>query len=401
MRTLPNGCLVVVSLVTLAACGGDSGGDDGGAAGLSGTLGTSGASGASAKGGAAGAAGKGGAGAIGGSGVGGTGGKASTGGGGAAGGTGGSGTAGSTGGSATAGSSGKGGSGTGGSMGIGGTGTAGSMGVGGTGTAGSMGVGGTGTAGSGTAGSAGSGTAGTGGSGTGPACNLPAGHANGSVTFYNLGSPSAAVECGFEVKGANPDVVAYVPFAGGMDFGAMNTADYAGSGVCGACVHVDRTDTGQSVDIMIVDECPSASNPPCIPGHIDLSEHAFAQLGKTSDGYLGTTNGGAVGTISWKYIACPTAANVNFKLKEPTNAFWNQILVEGHRYPIVMVEAKVNGTWMPGVRQSYNYWQIGSGNLGTAPYEVRATDVNGSIVHATLNLAAGDQASSEQFPLCQ
>ena len=124
-------------------------------------------------------------------------------------------------------------------------------------------------------------------------------------------------------------------------------------------------------------------------------------IGAENEGYLGMGNGGAFGEISWRYVACPASGDVEFRLKEPTNIYWNQILVEGHRYAIAKVEAYVNGAWVAGDRQSYNYWQVGDGNMGPAPYSVRATDVNGAVVTATLQLAAGDQASGQQFPVCQ
>jgi expansin (peptidoglycan-binding protein) len=224
---------------------------------------------------------------------------------------------------------------------------------------------------------------------------------NGSVTYYTLGMGSAAVNCSFPVLGENPDTIAFVATGQGQYFGAMNTSDYNGAAVCGACVEVSRSDTAQKVDITIVDQCPSASNPDCKAGHIDLSEQAFLQIGTTSEGYLGTGNGGAVGTISWKYIPCPVATDVSYSLKDPTNQYWNEILVEGHRYPVTAVEVDLDGTWTPATRESYNYWQVGSGDLGTAPYAVRVTDTNGSQIEASLALASGDQPSPAQFPLCQ
>jgi expansin (peptidoglycan-binding protein) len=223
---------------------------------------------------------------------------------------------------------------------------------------------------------------------------------NGSVTYYNLGSASAAVNCGFGVAGANPDVISDVATGNGHYFGAMNTADYAGAATCGACVELTR-DGAKKVVVTIVDQCPSASNTPCKAGHIDLSEEAFQELGAASEGYLGTGNGGAVGVISWRYVACPVTGDVSFQLKDPSNVYWNQILVEGHRYAVSKVEVKVNGQWVSAVRQSYNYWQAGDGNMGAAPYQVRATDVNGDAIEATLSLTGAEQPSSAQFPVCK
>lgn len=223
---------------------------------------------------------------------------------------------------------------------------------------------------------------------------------DGSVTYYTFAMGSSAVNCGFDIQGQDPDVVAHVDTGGGKWFGAMNTADYDSAATCGACVEVTR-DGGKKVVVTIVDQCPTASNPVCTPGHIDLSKDAFLQIGAEVEGYLGTGNGANVGVISWRYVPCPVAGDVSFRLKEPGNVYWNQILVEGHRYAVAKLEVLVNGQWIPAVRQDYNYWQAGDGNMGPAPYQIRVTDVNGAVITASLDLTAGDQATAAQFPVCQ
>ncbi len=243
-----------------------------------------------------------------------------------------------------------------------------------------------------------SGATGSGGGQPGGACASPlteyAG-GDGSVTYYTFSMGAAAVNCGFAVLGENPDTVAHVATGNGQYFGAMDAVDYANAAVCGACVEITR-DGAKQVVVTIVDQCPG-----CQAGHIDLSEQAFLQLGTTSEGYLGTGNGGAVGVISWSYVPCPVTEDVSYVLKDPTNEYWNQILVQGHRYAIDEVEVQVSGQWVSAVRQSYNYWQAGSGDIGMAPYQVRVTDINGDVIDAQLQLVAGDQTSSAQFPLCQ
>lgn len=223
---------------------------------------------------------------------------------------------------------------------------------------------------------------------------------NGSVTFYTLSMGAAQVNCSFPVTQVNPDIIAHVDTGGGKYFAAMNTADYNNAATCGACVEVTR-DNNKKVVATVVDQCPTNGNPKCKAGHIDLSQPAFLQIGTQAEGYLGTGNGGAVGSISWKYVPCPTNGDVFFRLKDPANMNWNQILVEGHRYAINKLEVMVNGQWQNGTRQSYNYWQVGNGNMGSPPYKVRVTDVNGDIVQAQLNLVAGDQPANAQFPVCQ
>ncbi|KYF92962.1 hypothetical protein BE18_28055, partial [Sorangium cellulosum] len=242
-------------------------------------------------------------------------------------------------------------------------------------------------------------TATTGAGGASVSCDYPAEHANGSITFYTLDMGSTEVNCSYQITGRNPDVVAHVPFGGGQYFAAMNTEDYNSAGMCGACVEVSRDD-GRKVQAMVVDQCPIATNPKCVRGHIDLSKNAFLKIGEEREGYLGTTNGGAAGKISWRYIPCPTTTPVTFRLKDATNKYWNEILVEGHAHPIEKVEVEINGTWQTATRQSYNYFVVGDGDMGNAPYHVRATDINGSTVEAMLELKGGEQPASAQFPAC-
>ncbi|WP_437997532.1 expansin EXLX1 family cellulose-binding protein [Sorangium sp. So ce185] len=242
-------------------------------------------------------------------------------------------------------------------------------------------------------------TATTGAGGASVSCDYPAEHANGSITFYTLDMGSTEVNCSYQITGRNPDVVAHVPFGGGQYFAAMNTEDYNSAGMCGACVEVSRDD-GRKVQAMVVDQCPIATNPKCVRGHIDLSKNAFLKIGEEREGYLGTTNGGAAGKISWRYIPCPTTTPVTFRLKDATNRYWNEILVEGHAHPIEKVEVEIDGTWQTATRQSYNYFVVGDGDMGNAPYHVRATDINGSTVEAMLELKGGEQPASAQFPAC-
>ncbi|HXS16126.1 MAG TPA: hypothetical protein VN764_03000, partial [Polyangiaceae bacterium] len=76
----------------------------------------------------------------------------------------------------------------------------------------------------------------------------------------------------------------------------------------------------------------------------------------------------------------------------------NQVLVSSHEYPIEKVEVLVDGAWVAAVRQDYNYWEPPNGKFGElTPYRVRATDVNGSVVEAPVQLVAGDQDSGVRF----
>jgi expansin (peptidoglycan-binding protein) len=279
--------------------------------------------------------------------------------------------------------------------------TSGDGGVGNTGNTGgnSGGVGNTGN----TAGSAGSGNTGnTAGMDPGPtlepgACQSDlGGYQNGSVTFYTFSMGTELVNCSYGTHVGNPDTVDFVPTNNGQYFAAINTSDYDNAATCGACIEVTR-DGNRKVTVTVADQCPIGTNDKCRPGHLDLSAAAFDQIGSRQEGYLGTGNGGMYGSISWKFVPCPTSGNVHFRLKEPSNAAWNQLLVENHTYQIEKVEVQVNGNWVNATRQAYNFWEPPNGTFGTPPYRVRVTDINGTVLEDTVNLEGGDQEAQNQM----
>lgn len=217
----------------------------------------------------------------------------------------------------------------------------------------------------------------------------------GSVTFYTFDQGTVVPNCSYEVTGRNPDSVAHIATGNGQYFGAMNTSDYDGAAMCGACVEVTR-DGNRTVTITIVDQCPVGTNPKCQAGHIDLSQAAFQQLGDLNEGYLGTGNGGMYGSISWRYVPCPLNENVSFRLKEPSRTDWNELLVQGHTYPIERVE--ING--QNATRKDYNYWEPPNGDMGPEPFDIRVIDVNGGVINASVARSDGDMVSNSQF-MCQ
>lgn len=303
---------------------------------------------------------------------------------------------GSTSGGATSGGASSGGTANGGAGGSGGDAPSGGTGSGGVSAGGSSSDGG----------AAADGGAGSGGARSQPATLTPGtckqdlgGYQNGSVTFYTFQmGTTMGVNCGNPELGRNPDRLEYVDTGDGTYFGAMNTADYNTAATCGACVEVTR-DGGRKVIITIADRCPIESNNKCKNGHIDLSQQAFNQIGTQQEGYLGTGNGGMYGQISWKYVPCPDGSTVHLTLKEPDNEFWNEVLVSGARYKVTKVEVLVDGSWVPAVRQTHNYWQPpNEGKWGEElPYRVRVTDENGSVIEGPVELKAGGQDTGLQF----
>lgn len=225
--------------------------------------------------------------------------------------------------------------------------------------------------------------------------DLPQYNGTGSITWYTFSQGTTLVNCSYPTIPGTPDRVGFVytpDASAGSYFAAMNTADYNNAAMCGGCVEVVRGSTGAAVTVTIVDQCPVGSNPLCTEGHLDLSVAAYTQLAdQSAEGHLGD---GVDNTISWKYVPCPVGENtVRVKLKEPDNIYWNQILVEGARYPIAAVS--VNGASL--TQTDYNYW----GDMGKAPFTIEIKDIHGSIISFTLpDRRAGDIDTGAQFPLC-
>ncbi len=224
---------------------------------------------------------------------------------------------------------------------------------------------------------------------------------NGSITYYTFDMGTEVPNCSYAPIQKNPDVVPGISTGDGRYFGAINTTDYNAAAACGACVEVSR-DNGRSVVITIVDQCPVGTNPKCQAGHIDLSREAFQQVADLGEGYVGTGNGGQHGSISWRYVPCDGANDsLTYTLKEPDNEVWNQVLIGNHRYPITKVQLQVNGEWRDASRQSYNYWEPPNGDMGTAPYRIRVTDVNGTIIEDEFDHGGGTMTGGTQLPICQ
>jgi expansin len=217
------------------------------------------------------------------------------------------------------------------------------------------------------------------------------GYDDGSVTSYTLDGITG-VNCSFDILAHDPDQIAHTATGGGLDFGAINTADYAAAATCGACIEIDRDD-GRSVVITIVDQCVAAYHPECTAGHIQLSQHAFDQVASSdTETDVGTTHGGTGGKISWKYVTCPTTETVQLRVKEPGNTSWNAVLVEGSKSAIKSLS--IGG--IAADRQDYNYWLPPGGAMGNGAVVI--TDVSGGVIRGKANVqTSGDQDTGKQF----
>jgi expansin (peptidoglycan-binding protein) len=147
----------------------------------------------------------------------------------------------------------------------------------------------------------------------------------------------------------------------------MDQPEWDGSGVCGECVAV--TGPKGSVTVRIVDLCPE-----CEPGHLDLSQQAFAQIADVSAGNV---------PISWQVVACTVSGNVEYQIKDGSSQYWTAIQVRNARVPVAKLEWMQGGTWTAVDRADYNYFVVASG-VGPGSYQVRVTSTTGSTVVDTL-----------------
>jgi len=175
------------------------------------------------------------------------------------------------------------------------------------------------------------------------------------------------------------------PSPGDLMVAAMNTADYAGSAVCGACIAADGPKG--SVTVRIVDRCPG-----CAKGDVDFSESAFARIADIAAGRV---------PISWRFVPCDVGGAIRYHFKDGSNPFWVAIQVRNHRHAIASLEGRGTGDWRALPRESYNYF-VAEGGLGPGPIALRVTDVHGQIVEDSA-IALGDDtevAGAAQLAAC-
>jgi expansin len=155
------------------------------------------------------------------------------------------------------------------------------------------------------------------------------------------------------------------PPADGL-FVAMPPDEYASAAGCGGYLEVQGPDG--SVRVEVIDQCPG-----CGPGHIDLSETAFAAIAPLNAGLI---------DVTYQHLVNPPLPGpVSLLVKEGSSQYWLALLAMNTGNPLasVQVESEPGGGWQDLVRASYNYWIAQSG-AGTGPFTVRLTDTAGDVV---------------------
>ncbi len=169
----------------------------------------------------------------------------------------------------------------------------------------------------------------------------------GKATHY--GPASAGGNCSFPSVPANKFTV-----AAGPDL-------YAGGAGCGG--YLDVTSGSRTIRVKIDNRCPE-----CGPGHIDLTDEAFAALAPLGKGLI---------PITYRVVTNPKPAPaLSFRVKEGSSRYWLALLVDGTGNRLRSVEVRTGGGWRPLQRTDYGYWLAPSG-AGPGPLTVRVTDVAG------------------------
>lgn len=202
------------------------------------------------------------------------------------------------------------------------------------------------------------------------ACTAESSH-TGVATYYT--TATGAGNCGFD---ATPN---------DLMIGAMNAADYDGSGACGACAKI--TGPNGDITVRIVDQCPD-----CAAGQIDLSPSAFDGIAARSAGRV---------PITWQYVACGETGPIGYYFKDGSNAYWTAVQVRHHLARIAKFEVMKNGAYVAVGRESYNYFVDASG-MGPGPYSFRVTDVYGDAIEDSgIALEVQQEVPGKaQFPAC-
>jgi expansin len=167
----------------------------------------------------------------------------------------------------------------------------------------------------------------------------------GRATHYGPAAPGG--NCMFPTVPADKHTV-----AAGPDL-------YARGAACGAYLSVSSGT--RTVRVKIDNQCPE-----CPPGHIDLSDEAFAALAPLGRGLI---------PIIYRVVTNPRLTrSLSFVVKSGSSRYWLGLLVDGTGNRLRTVEVRSGGRWRGLTRTDYGYWLASSG-AGPGPFTVRVTDI--------------------------
>jgi expansin (peptidoglycan-binding protein) len=180
-------------------------------------------------------------------------------------------------------------------------------------------------------------------------------------------------------------------------YGAMATADYGASAVCGMCAEVTGP-SGMKAILHVVDQCPIATNPKCTAGHIDLSHTAYRALVSGNNGEVPNSS-----PVSWHYVPCNVSGPISYHIKDGSSVNWVAVQVRNSRYGIAgMKLRKPGGEWQAMTARTASLAYFVADAPG-ATVDLQVTDINGQILedHSIQIAANTDVKGHAQFPDCK
>ena len=214
--------------------------------------------------------------------------------------------------------------------------------------------------------------------------------------------------CGYPAGTYDPNYFAAID---SDSFGDTTASGGNGAGKggypCGACAALYNSANGNSVTVMITDECPQGgvNQNNCWPGsyHLDLSHAAYNVLSCGSAGCAGNfpSNGGTNNlygsTVSWKFVQCPLAGNssvtfanasgnVAYEWANGSKSTYSPLMFLDMLFPIKSVTVNGSSVSRDGPSNSLpNFWGGGSGYTGTLTVVLTSYEPSIAPVTVTVN----------------
>lgn len=149
----------------------------------------------------------------------------------------------------------------------------------------------------------------------------------GKATYYNF---TGHGNCAFKAP-SKPVLTA-----------AINTPQYAGSELCGACLEVQGSKG--SVLVRVEDRCPG-----CPFGSLDLSMTAFATIDELAKGRI---------PIKWRVVPCRDTSDISIYVERGANAYFAMLKVQGANMPVHSLEMLVDSSYRVLPRKMSNYFEL-------------------------------------------
>lgn len=148
---------------------------------------------------------------------------------------------------------------------------------------------------------------------------------------------------------------------------AVGPAEFAGSAACGGYLEV--TGARGTIIVKIDNLCPE-----CAPGHLDLSDEAFAAIDDPGKGLV---------PITYRPVADPAVSGgLVLQVKDGSNPWWLGLHVDNAGNAIAAVDVATGDDPLQPMTRSEAGFFVRDSEPGPGPYTVRVTDVRGRTVTA-------------------